>query len=127
MTPRERLEFVIEAWESNRPTQWIARSLGQKPEEIAHVLRVAGLKPRNFRGTLARYDQMESLVLDGASQSEIVRTLGGDNRTVTKWFPQASWGTGGWARTGANLVRELNQELRRIDKHGNVSTRRGKS
>lgn len=124
MTPRERLELVIEAWEDNRPTEWIARSLGRKPEEIAHVLRVAGLKPRNFRGGLARYDQMDAFVQDGMSHSEIARTLKCDHRTLETWFPGTGWPSGGWAHTAAQLIRQANQDLNRIDGHGNLSQRR---
>ena len=124
MTPQERLDFVVSSWEEHRPTQWIARELDREPEEIAHVLRVAGLKPRNFRGDLTRYDQMDAFIADGMSHSEIARTLNCDPRTLQTWFPGTAWESGGWARTAASHVREANAMLRRIDDNGRLRSRR---
>lgn len=127
LTGRDLLNAVVDMWEQNRPTKWIARSTGVATADVATILRAAGLKPRdvNYR-TLEKYDRMESMILDGASHSEIARTLKCDHRTIKTWFPGTEWSAGGWADTGAAMIREVNRKLRAMDDFGYTRKQRGK-
>lgn len=68
---------------------------------------------------------LEEAVTQGWSFNEIRRTLGVDSRTVKTWyrdykpFPQ-----GGGGR--AAEIRQVNQDLTRLDKFGNLGTRQNR-
>ena len=62
----------------------------------------------------------------GASLNEIRRTMGTDYRVVKKWFPgREEWPVGGGG--DAYTIRQVNQDLQRMDDYGIMSTRRGKN
>lgn len=79
---------------------------------------------RVHTGTRAgRYWELLPLVQANASLNEIRRTIGMDYRTVRSYFPHyAPFKVGGGGR--AEMIRQVNQDLSRIDEHGNISTRR---
>lgn len=69
---------------------------------------------------------LESAVQQGWSFNEIRRTLGIDHRTVRTWYRgYKPFPVGGGGQ--AQVIRQANQDLQRIDDHGIMSTRRGKS
>ncbi len=89
-----RLHRIVAAYEQNRPRSWIARAEGVSVSDVTTVLRVAGVEAIPDRITLDRYDMMEYLVNQGASLSEIHRTIKADSRTVKRWFPHAGYRLG---------------------------------
>lgn len=69
---------------------------------------------------------LESAVQQGWSFNEIRRTLGIDHRTVKTWYRgYKPFPVGGGGQ--AQVIRQVNQDLQRIDDHGMMSTRRGKT
>lgn len=79
--------------------------------------------PWGWRGGDDRYLRVKALVEAGASLNEIQRTTGMDSRTVKRWFPdRAEWPVGGGG--DAWIVRQVNQDLQRMDDYGNLSARR---
>lgn len=69
---------------------------------------------------------LESAVQQGWSFNEIRRTLGIDHRTVKTWYHgYKPFPVGGGGE--AQVIRQVNQDLQRIDDHGIMSTRRGKT
>lgn len=79
----------VVAWrEANKPVAWIARREGLDTKDVRAILRIAG-DPRwnDSEIALDKYDQMEYFYQQRVTQSEIVRTLKCDNRTVKRWFP----------------------------------------
>lgn len=70
-----------------------------------------------------RWFALEQAVEEKWSLNEIRRTLGIDYRTVKRWYPDYSaFPVGGGGE--AQKIRQVNQDLQRLDKHGNISTRR---
>lgn len=73
----------------------------------------------------ARLDRLRAMVEDNVSFSEIIRTLKMDYYTIKRHFPDYKpFPVGGGGE--AQVIRQANQELRRIDNYGNLSTRREK-
>lgn len=69
---------------------------------------------------------IESLMASGASLNEIRRTTGADYRTVRRIDPgYKPFPVGGGGE--AQIIRQVNQDLERLDKHGNLGTRRGRT
>ena len=82
--------------------------------------------PSGWRGGETKYLRLKALVDSGASLNEIRRTVGTDYRTIRRWFPGykgLSVGGGGEAQ----VIRQVNQDLQRLDKYGNMSSRRHNS
>lgn len=84
---------------------------------------------RNFPdrpGRTARTDKyyvLLPLIQAGVSLNEIQRTTGTDYRTVRRYFPHyRPFEVGGGGR--ANDIRKANEDLRKMDGHGNVSGRK---
>lgn len=71
-----------------------------------------------------KYREIGTLVAEGASLNEIMRTTGSDPRTVKKYFPNAGWSAGGGDK--AAQARSGRQDLQRLDAHGIMTTRREK-
>lgn len=115
---RELLTAIVDMAEQNRPVKWIARSTGLTARDINGVLKVAGT-PAHDVHDLTKYDRMEHMVQEGYSHSEIVKTLGGDHRTITRWFPGTQWAAGGWADAGG-LIRELARKQREFERTGTI-------
>lgn len=70
-----------------------------------------------------RWFALESAVEAGWSFNMIRRELKIDYYTVKAWYPSYKpFKVGGGG--DAAIIRQVNQDLKRIDKHGNVSTRR---
>jgi hypothetical protein len=110
---------------AHKPVGWIARELGITLRDVNTILRLAGSPVKGSEISAERYDELQAFVEQGVSISEIMRTTGCDSRTIARWFPgYAPFPVGGGGE--ASIIRQVNQELRRIDKHGNLSTRRGK-
>lgn len=120
------IEQIIAWAKEPRPVKWIARETGFTAPEILTVLKVAGSPAGRERIDLSKYDAIESLVEQGASHHEIMRTVGCDNRTITRWFPNYKpFEQGNTPESQA--IRQVNQDLERLDKHGNLGTRRGRT
>ena len=117
LTGRDLLTAIVDMREQNRPSKWIARSTGVSPRDINAILRVAGYKSRDVHD-LDKYDRLELMIYEGASHTEIARTLGMDHRTIQIWFPDTQWktGGGGWAAE----IKKVEEKLRRMDRFGNV-------
>ena len=81
--------------------------------------------PPGWRGGEEKYIRLKALVDSGASLNEIRRTMGTDYRVVKRWFPEREeWPAGGGG--DAYTIRQVNQDLQRMDDYGNMSTSRGK-
>ena len=79
--------------------------------------------PWGWRGGDDKYIRLKALVDSGASLNEIRRTMGTDYRVVKKWFPgREDWPVGGGG--DAYTIRQVNQDLQRLDDYGNLSARR---
>lgn len=73
-----------------------------------------------------RYRQLLPLVQSGTSLNEIRRTIGMDYRTVRSYFPHYKpFEVGGGGR--ANDIRKANEDLRKMDGHGNIAGRKGRA
>lgn len=82
--------------------------------------------PTNVRFDMERRNLILSLMDQGVSLSEIRRTTGADYRTVRKLDPDYKpFPVGGGG--DAQIIRQVNQDLQRLDKHGNISTRRNRT
>lgn len=79
--------------------------------------------PAGWKGSEERWLRLEALVESGASLNEIRRTLGTDPRTVRKWFPDYRPFPVGGAGVAAE-IRKVNQDLKRLDDTGRMTTRR---
>lgn len=113
------IEQIIAWAKEPRPVKWIARETGFPVSDIQTVLRVAGTPAGRERIDLSKYDAIESLVEQGASHHEIMRTLGCDNRTITRWFPNYKpFEQGNTPESQA--IRQVNQDLRRLDDFGRL-------
>ena len=90
----EILLEVVKLREEPRPIAWIARKTGLDAKDVRAVLRIAGDPAIRSDGRGAReidldkYDQMEYLVGAGCSINEVVRTLGSNQATIKRWFPE---------------------------------------
>lgn len=108
---------VIRLREDNRPVNWIARETGLTRQEVTTILSVAGDRlAKHEQITVAKYDQIEYWVEQGASLSMIMAETRTDNRTIKKWFPEA-----GWEHTGSGKaaeVRKMYEELDALDVYG---------
>ena len=70
--------------------------------------------------------RIEALMAQGASLNEIFRTTGSDYRTVRRLDPNYKpFPVGGGG--DAQIIRQVNQDLKRIDSTGHMSTRRGRA
>ena len=79
--------------------------------------------PAGWRGGLEKYLRLKALVDSGASLNEIRRTMRTDYRVVKRWFPEREdWPVGGGG--DAYTIRQVNQDLQRMDDYGNLSARR---
>lgn len=85
----KKLYRIVAHHENRRPRAWIAREEGITASQVTAVLKVAGYDPRD-KMPLDTYDMIDYLVGQGASLSEIGRTVGADSRTVKKWFPHSA-------------------------------------
>src|SRR5690606_1719050 len=112
----EILLRVVEWRERNKPLRWIARQEGLDVNDVRAVLRIAGetgLVNRAFEIALDKYDQIEYLVEQNASISEIMRTTGSQHATIKRWCPDAGRKRGSpeWneSMTLARRMRELEE------------------
>jgi hypothetical protein len=84
------------------------------------------INSQDIRRNPEKWKALQELVASGVSLTEIRRTLGIDYRSVRRHFPDyRPFRVGGGGE--AQIIRQVNQDLRRIDNHGNMSTRRGKT
>lgn len=113
---------VLEWRKMRRPVGWIAREEGLTLSDVKAILRVATGENVHTELTAERYDELAYWVNQGASLSLTARETGCDSRTIKRWFPHAGLRQGGGGE--AAMIRQVNQDLERIDKHGNISTRR---
>lgn len=68
---------------------------------------------------------LEQAVEEGWSLNEIRNTLGIRSRTVKTWYPgYSAFPVGGGGE--AQIIRQVNQDMQRLDDHGIMSTRREK-
>ena len=83
------------------------------------------LTPPGWQGSVESYQRLSRLVGSGASLSEIRKTMGTDPRTVRKWFPDYRvFPVGGGGE--AEIIRQVNQDLKRIDSTGRIKRRHRK-
>lgn|SRR5690606_6835367 len=82
----------VVAWrEANKPVAWIARREGLDTKDVRAILRIAGDPTwKQTEIALDKYDRIEYYVNQGVTQSEIIRTVGCDNRTIKRWFPNVA-------------------------------------
>lgn len=84
------------------------------------------INSQDIRRNPEKWAALQQLVASGTSLTEIRRTLGVDYRSVRRHFPDYKpFPVGGGGE--AQIIRQVNQDLQRIDNHGNMSTRRGKT
>lgn len=112
MNPKILLR-VVEWRRRNKPLAWIARQEGLDVKDVRAVLRIAGDPTVKAQGTeisLDKYDQIEYLVNQNASITEIMRTTGAQHATIKRWFPNAGWKKGSkeW-KESAVLAREMSE------------------
>lgn len=97
----------------NKPVAWIARKEGLDARDVRTLLRIAGDPDwMKTEVSLDKYDQMEYLVLQGASLSDIMRTLGVAHATIKRWFPDAGWMAGSQERKDAL---EMGRKMTRLE------------
>lgn len=114
---RDLLTAIVDMAEQNRPVKWIARSTGVDPRDINAVLKVAGVDGHDVH-SLEKYDRIEYMVQEGYSHREIVKTLGGDHRTINRWFPGTQWKVG--TSEESALIRSLNKQFRELERTGKI-------
>lgn len=85
----EILLKIVAYRQEPRPIAWIARETGLDTKDVRAVLRVAGDSVPKSETALDKYDRMEYLVEQGCSINEVMRTLGGNQATIKRWFPGA--------------------------------------
>lgn len=110
-----KLLVRVVAWrERNRPVEWIAREEGLDTKDVRAILRIAGDPHWAVRELpLDKYDKIEYFVLQGVTQSEIIRTVGCDNRTIKRWFPNVALKRG--SREHQQAI-QLGSARRRLEK-----------
>lgn len=111
-----KLLVRVVSWrEKKRPVNWIAREEGLDTEDVRAILRIAGDPSWNATEIrLDKYDQIEYLVNQRASVTDIMRTTGCDSRTIKKWFDYSGWQRGSEERKDAlGLARQMRDIERR--------------
>lgn len=102
---------VVSWRELNKPVAWIARREGLDARDVRTLLRIAGDPDwMKTEVSLDKYDRMEYLVSQGASLTDIMRTLRVAHATVKRWFPDAGWMAGSQERKDAlTMGRKMTQ------------------
>lgn len=125
--PPERLERLRGLVGEGATLTEIRERIGVDPRTVKK--HFPGYRPpRRYppRSSPERLEQLRGLVESNTSLMEIQRTMGMDHRTVRnhhpgyKPFPQGGGGD-------AAIIRQVNQDLKRIDNTGVMSTRRGRN
>lgn len=86
----------------------VARMVNVHPSIVSKLVRRHGVTPQKRRHP--KLDEMEAMLNDGASFSEVARTLRVSPETLRKYFPGMAWGRAQTDEYASMRQREIKAE-----------------